>query len=193
MQRNVLHLIPSFHQGGSEQQAVQLVKLLTEDATYRIFVGTLEKSGVLLNEIEAAGFTDIPEFKLGSFYDANMLRQLAKCRKLIRDNNITVVQTHDFYTNIFGMAAAALARVPIRIAAKRETGMRTPRQMFIERRAFSLADSIVANSERVKEYLNESGRPGEENIGYLQRDRYRQIECAGRSGKASDRFRIARE
>jgi L-malate glycosyltransferase len=160
VQKNVLHLIPSFHQGGSEQQAVQLVKLLQAEGTYRVHVACLEKDGVLLSEIETAGFTDIPEFRLNSFYDANMVRQLKRCSEFIRDNKIEIVQTHDFYTNIFGMTAAALARVPVRIAAKRETGMRSSTQRFIERRAFGFAHSIVTNAERVKNYLVESGVPG---------------------------------
>lgn len=160
MQKSVLHLIPSFHQGGSEQQAVQLVKLLLADGTYRVHVACLEKKGVLLKEIESVGFKDIPEFRLNSFYDVNMVRQLRRCGKFIRDNKIDIVQTHDFYTNIFGMAVAAMARVPVRIAAKRETGMRSSTQRFIERRAFGLSHAIVANAERVKDYLVESGVPG---------------------------------
>ena len=160
MQKSVLHLIPSFHQGGSEQQAVQLVKLLQADGTYRVHVACLEKDGVLLDEIETAGFTDIPEFRLSSFYDANMVRQLKRCSKFIRDNKVEIIQTHDFYTNIFGMVAAAMARVPVRIAAKRETGLRSSTQRFTERRAFGLAHAVVANAERVKKYLIESGVPG---------------------------------
>ena len=157
MQKSVIHLIPSFHQGGSEQQAVQLVKLLKADGTYRVHVACLEKEGVLLNEIESAGLTDLREFRLNSFYDVNMVRQLRLCSKFIKDNKIEIVQTHDFYTNIFGMAAAAMARVPVRIAAKRETGMRSATQRFIERRAFGLAHSIVANAVKVKDYLVASG------------------------------------
>jgi glycosyltransferase involved in cell wall biosynthesis len=160
VQKSVLHLIPSFHQGGSEQQAVQLVKLLQADGTYCVHVACLEKEGVLLDEIETAGFTDIPEFRLNSFYDANTVRQLKRCSKFIRDNKIDIIQTHDFYTNIFGMTAAMLARVPVRIAAKRETGMRSLVQRFIERRAFGRAHAVVANAVRVKNYLIESGVQG---------------------------------
>ena len=159
MQTNVLHLIPSFHQGGSEQQGVQLVKLLHADGTHRVHVACLEMKGVLLTEIENIGFADIPEFRLNSFYDANMIRQLWRCRKFLLENNIDIVQTHDFYTNIFGMTAASIARVRVRIAAKRETGIRSNAQRFIERRAFGLADAIVVNAEGVRKYLVESGVP----------------------------------
>lgn len=188
MQKSVLHLIPSFHQGGSEQQAVQLVKLLQEDGTYRVHVACLEREGVLLHEIESPGFIDIPEFRLNSFYDANMVRQLRRCSKFIRDNEIEIVQTHDFYTNIFGMAAAALARVPVRIAAKRETGMRSSLQRFIERRAFGLSNAIVANAERVKKYLVESG-VFDGKISVI----YNGIDLQGLSVTGIDRGDILRE
>ena len=117
----------------------------------------LDREGVLRDEIERLGFNAVPEFPLTSFYDANMLRQLRRCAKFMRDNRIQIVQSHDFYTNVFGMGAGALAKVPVRIAAKRETAMRTPAQKFIERRAFNLAHAIVANADAVKNYLIESG------------------------------------
>lgn len=155
--KNVLQIIGSFHQGGSERQAVQLVRLLHEEGSCRIFVACLEREGVLRDEIERLGFNAVPEFPLTSFYDANILRQLRRCAKFMRDNRIEIVQSHDFYTNVFGMAASALAKIPVRIAAKRETGMRTRAQKFIECRAFNLAHAIVANADAVKNYLIESG------------------------------------
>lgn len=157
MKKNVLQIIGSFHQGGSERQAVQLIRLLSKEGSYRVFVACLSGEGVLRAEIEELGYSDIPEFPLVSFYDANMVRQLRRCAKFIRANNIEIVQTHDFYTNVFGMAAGALAKVPARIAAKRETGMRTAAQKFVERRAFNIAHAIVTNADAVKNYLIESG------------------------------------
>lgn len=157
MKKNVLQIIGSFHQGGSERQAVQLVRLLSREGSYRVFVACLSGEGVLRAEIEQLGISEISEFPLVSFYDANMARQLRRCAKFIGDNNIEIVQTHDFYTNVFGMAAGALAKVPARIAAKRETGMRTAAQKFVEKRAFNIAHAIVANADAVKNYLIESG------------------------------------
>jgi glycosyltransferase involved in cell wall biosynthesis len=111
----------------------------------------------LRGEIERLGFTEIPEFKLTSFYDANMIRQLSRFWKFLRENRIDIIQTHDFYTNVFGMIAAALARVPVRIAAKRETGTKTGAQRLIERRAYAFAQKIVANAGAVKNHLIETG------------------------------------
>lgn len=157
MKTKILQLIGSFHSGGSERQAVQLVRLLKEEKNCEVFIACLNKKGVLLKEIEQLGFTNFPEFPLTSFYDANFLRQLRNFAEYLRENKIDVIQTSDFYTNVFGMFAGRLAKTPVRIAAKRETGTKTGAQSFIERRAFSFADAIVVNAGAVKKHLIESG------------------------------------
>jgi L-malate glycosyltransferase len=158
MKKNVLQLIGSFHQGGSERQAVQLTRILHEDKTFNVFIGTLNKEGVLLDEVEKLGLLQIPEFKLSSFYDLNFIKQINRLAKFIKANNIEIVHTHDFYTNIFGMFASRYARVPMRIASKRETGgMRSNLQKVIEKQAFNQAHKIVVNAEAVKKYLISEG------------------------------------
>jgi glycosyltransferase involved in cell wall biosynthesis len=147
----------SFHQGGSEYQAVQLVKLLCQEGSYRIYIACLNGEGILRKQIEKLGFTDVPVFPLVSFYDRNMLQQVVRCSRYIHENNISILQTHDFYTNIFGIAAGSFSKVPIRIAAKRETGMRNKAQRFVERRAFNLSHAIVVNALEVRDYLIKSG------------------------------------
>jgi glycosyltransferase involved in cell wall biosynthesis len=159
VRKNVLQLIPSFHQGGSERQAVQLTRLLVDDGRYNIRLACLEKKGVLLDDSIGGRFDDIPEFPLTSFFDANMAKQLRRFVAWVKANKVDIVQTHDFYTNIFGVIGARFANVPVRIAAKRETGMRTDFQRFIERRAFSMTDVVVVNSEGVRKYLSGSGVP----------------------------------
>lgn len=155
MKKNVLQLVGSFHQGGSERQAVQLVRLLSEKGTYNIFLASLDNNGILRAEVEKLGFTGIPEFRLSSFYDLNFARQLRKFVRFLKENKIDIVHTHDFYTNVFGISAALLARVPVKIASKRETGgMRSKLQKTIENRIFKTADAILVNAEAVKNYLS---------------------------------------
>lgn len=152
--KKILHFTGSFHQGGSERQALQLASLLKADGEFEIFLAALDRSGNLLDEAVRNGFTDIGEYKLNSFYDRNFIRQLFKCRDFIRRNNIDIVHTHDFYTNVFGIAAAKLAGVKIKIASKRETdGMRSDAQKFLERQIFRLADKITVNAAAVEYYL----------------------------------------
>ncbi len=160
VKKRVLQFIGSFHQGGSERQAVALSRLLKSDGSFDILAATLNNEGSLAGDMADAGFADIPEFKLDSFYDANFVRQVRKCAGWMREQKIDIIHTHDFYTNVFGMAAATLARVPVRIAAKRETGMRSRSQRFVERVAFSRAHAVVANSIAVRSMLTGSGVPG---------------------------------
>ncbi len=164
MKRNVLELIGTFLQGGSERQAVQLSRLLHEEGSFRVFVGCLDAEGELRREVERLGIKEIPEFKLTSFYDLNFLRQAKRCAEFIKANEISVVHTHDFYTNIFGMVSSFLARVPVRVASKRETFSKSKNQMRIECQAFRLADKIVANAEAVKQFLVNTGVAGEKIV-----------------------------
>lgn len=154
MKKRVLQLIGSFHQGGSERQAVALASMLKKEGSFDVSIATMNREGVLLKDAETVAGGEIAEFPLTSFYDSNFLRQARRCAKYLRDNKIDVVHTHDFYTNVFGMVSAALARVPVRIASKRETrGMRSRAQEFVERLAFSRAHAIIANSESTRDYL----------------------------------------
>lgn len=155
---NVLQLTNSFHQGGSERQAVQLARLLKQSGCCEVYVACLDRNGALLDEALNLGLEEIPEFPLTSFYDRNALKQMRRFVDYVREHQIDVVQTHDFYSNVFGMAAAARARVPVRIASKRETGgMRTASQKYVERQAYRLAHAIVVNSEAVGQQLIQDG------------------------------------
>jgi glycosyltransferase involved in cell wall biosynthesis len=158
---NALQLIGSFHQGGSELQAVQLTRLLLESGRCNVFVVTLERDGVLLDEVNRLGFRNIPEFRLNSFYDLHAARQLWRFARYLRKHEIDVVHTHDFYTNIFGMAAAGLARVPVRIASRRESAVRPETQRFVERAAYRVAHAVVANCEDVRQQLIREGVPAQ--------------------------------
>jgi len=160
MKKTVLQFINSFHQGGSERQAVQLTRLLAGSNRYHLQVACLDRNGVLREEIERLGIEEIPEFPLTSFYDLNMLKQLRGFAALMRQRKVDVVHTHDFYTNVFGMMAARLARVPVRLASRRETGgMRTPSQLRVERGVYRFAHAITANAEAVRRQLIAEGVP----------------------------------
>ncbi|MEQ1920976.1 MAG: glycosyltransferase family 4 protein [Pyrinomonadaceae bacterium] len=158
MKKRILQFIGSFHQGGSERQATALSCALKAEGTHDIFVATLNNEGVLRATMETAGFTDIPEFPLTSFFNANFVRQVRSCSAYLKDHKIDLVHTHDFYTNVFGMAAASLAGVKAKVASKRETGgMRSPSQEFVEKLAFGRTDAIVANSAAVRDHLTARG------------------------------------
>lgn len=158
MKPNVLFIIDSFEQGGSERQALQLLRQLHASGKCRVYLNCLQNRGSLRAEADELGIGEINEYPLTSFYDLNFTRQLRRLRRFIKDNEIGVVHTHCFYTNIFGMTGAFLAGVPARVTSKGETdGFRTPMQKRAERVAFRLANRVIANCLVVQNQLIKEG------------------------------------
>lgn len=164
MRPKVLHLTNNFIGAGSERQAVLLTRMLHESGRYDVFMACLSREGKLYDEMKSLGLGggEIPIYPLTSFYNLNAMKQLMRFVNFLKSNKIDILQTHCFYTNIFGMAAAALAGVSVRIAAKRETHFnRSSRQLQLERLVYKSAQAIVANAEAVRKYLISQGVEGE--------------------------------
>ena len=158
MKPNVLQLVGSFYQGGSERQAIQLTELLRSSDQYDVHLACLSPAGSLRERAEKLGFKEIPAFPLTSFYDFNAITQLRRLVSYLHSNSIDIVQSHDFYTNVFGMIGGAIAGTKVRIAARRETsGLRTVSQQKAEKLAYRLAHAIVANADAVRRKLIQEG------------------------------------
>jgi len=154
----VLHLIDSFNQGGSESQAVQLVRLLRGIGRYRILMACLNRDGPLRAEIDCLDLGEIPEYKLTSLYNVRALRQLRRFTAHLKRQQVDILHTHDFYTNVFGMWAGAVTGVPVRIAARREsTEIRSNTRRALERASYRVASRVLANCEEVRRQLTEEG------------------------------------
>jgi len=158
MKPNVLFIIDSFEQGGSERQALQLLRQLHESGRVRVRLACLQDRGSLKAEAEQLGIGEIHEYPLTSFYDLNFAKQIQRVVSYIKANEIDVVHTHCFYTNIFGMTGGFLAGVPARITSKGETdGFRTRMQKRAERMSFRLAHRVIANCLVVQNMLIREG------------------------------------
>ena len=158
MKPNVLFIIDSFEQGGSERQAMQLLTQLHASGKCRVHLACLQNRGSLRGEADQLGIGEIHEYALNSFYDLNFARQLRRLIHFIRTNEIDVVHTHCFYTNIFGMFGGFLAGVRARVTSKGETdGFRTPLQKRAERLAFRLSHRVIANCLVVQNQLVREG------------------------------------
>ena len=154
MKPAVLQLIDSFNQGGSERQALQLTRLLVESGRFKVHLACLSPEGVLRDSINDLDLGEIPSFPLNSFTDRNAVRQLRRFVRWLKSSRIDILHTHDFYTNVFGMAGGGIARLPVRVASMRETaGMRSAAQKQVQRVAYSMAHHVVANSNAVREKL----------------------------------------
>ena len=84
MKPNVLFIVDSFEQGGSERQALQLLRQLHESGQCNVHLAVLQDRGSLRAEAEAMGIGEIHEYPLTSFYDLNFLKQLRRLRRYIK-------------------------------------------------------------------------------------------------------------
>src|SRR5215211_429072 len=161
---NVLQIGHGFIEGGSERQMIQMAKLLHESGQYQVHLASLTTGGILRPEVERLQIP-VVDFPLTSFYDANMVRQTRKFVSYVKQHQIKIVHSHDFYSNIFAMSVSTLAGIHGRIASKRETtGTRTPAQTTVERYAFRLAHAVVANAPAVKDHLIQHGVSSEKVV-----------------------------
>ena len=156
---NVLHLIGSFETGGSETQAVQLAKLQQAHGC-NVHIACIDRRGPLLEKAEAVVSGEIPDFPLRSFYHPHTAVQITRFARLLKQRRIDVLHTHDFYTNLFGLFAGAVAGVRARVGSRRETfGFRSPAQKRVERWAYNFAHAVVCNSIAVQRQLVLEGVP----------------------------------
>jgi glycosyltransferase involved in cell wall biosynthesis len=73
---------------------------------------------------------------------------------------VAVVHTTELYSNIFGLPAAALASVPVRVANRREINPdKSPAQIAAQRAAYACAHKVVANSRAAADRLAAEGVP----------------------------------
>lgn len=157
---NVLLLVDSFEVGGAETQMLLLARLLATSGRYNVHFACFKRTGPLLDQAAQLGITDIPEFPLTSFYNWNGVMQMRRFVRFLRQKEISVVHTEGFYTNVFGLIGAALARVPARVGFRGSVGgWLTPRQERLERIAFRFASVVQTNAEAVKTFLVSQGVP----------------------------------
>lgn len=152
----VLHLITSFEIGGTERQAVELLKRLNRER-YDVRLAVLRNEGPFYSEIQAQ-FPDVPEFPLTSFYNANALKQLARLRRLLLGEKTDILHAHDFYSSFLGAAAARLCGVRV-IACQRHLKLSDRRAHRAGTRLIHrLAHRILVNSEAIRDHI--IGRDG---------------------------------
>jgi L-malate glycosyltransferase len=155
---DVVFMLNSFDVGGTERQMVELVKRL-DPTRFRAHVGCFHARGPLLAELP----TDVPvrEFPVHGFGRPGAIGQFFAFASWCRHIGAELVHTCDLYANIFGLPAAALAGVPVRVANRREilTGDKTPTQLRAQQLAYRAAHAVVANSAAARDQLEREHVP----------------------------------
>lgn len=103
--------------GGVQKRLRALLPLLTEH--YEVHVVTYKDKGVFFEELADHGVHTHFLPRKGHWNPAAIWR----LAKLFRKHRADIVHTHSFGGNIFGILAAALARVPVRIGQVHSRGL----------------------------------------------------------------------
>jgi len=148
-------VLNSFDPGGTERQMTELLTRLDRQ-TFEVHVACLSRSGLLWPRVESVA-ASVEEFPIRGLLNSRSGRQALRFAQWCRQRRFDVVHTCDFYSNVFALPPAALARVPVRIANRREVFIpgRTPAHQRLERLAYRTAHRIVANSRAAAARLYE--------------------------------------
>ena len=150
----VLLFIESLELGGSERQCLELAHRLSRRG-YSVTVGCLRASGPL-RAVFAESHLPLVEFPVKSLLRPNALVQMARFVVYLRKNRFHAVHTNDLYSNLFGIPAAHLARVPVIVSSQRDLShwwWYTPVRRKFLRLLQSSSDWILVNSEAIRRDL----------------------------------------
>jgi L-malate glycosyltransferase len=117
--RKVFYLLDSLNVGGTETQAVELARRL-DPAKYEVTLGCLRARGPLLARLERSSVSVAEFYPKGGLDSARGIYQLLRLAIFLRRGRFAVVHTHDMWSNLMGVPAAYMARVPVIISSQRD-------------------------------------------------------------------------
>jgi L-malate glycosyltransferase len=152
-------VLTSFDPGGTEGQTTELIARL-DRTRFAVHVACFRREGLWLRRAEQAA-SEVTEFRLRSFQSPSTASQLIRFARWCRRNRLAVVHACDFYANVFGLAGAALAGVPLRIGSRRDLVLpgRGRAKHTLQRFAYRAAHTVVANSHAAAAQLRREDVP----------------------------------
>jgi L-malate glycosyltransferase len=152
----ILKFLSFFAVGGTERQFVNLIKRLDPDR-FELHLACFRRFGAFLPEVEAGGWP-LQTFQIERMVSYNTCRRQLQFARYLCKHGIQVVHTYGWYANVFGIPAARLAGVPVRIASIRDMGAHiTDNQLKVQRMVCRMATSVLVNSEAIQKWLVSDG------------------------------------
>ena len=154
----VLLMIDDLCLGGAERQLVELAKGLDKER-FRVLVMTLYPGQPLEREVEGQEGIRLLSLNRRGKFDFGILAPLVH---LLRRERIHVIQPFLSPATFFGLTAALLARVPVRVVTercgvRRDTKLGENLYRFAEDRLTRFAEVAVANSQSGAHFLASRG------------------------------------
>jgi glycosyltransferase involved in cell wall biosynthesis len=148
----VAHVIDSLNLGGTETQCVALVRgLAGRGIDNRVVHG---RPGPLRDLLEIP-HVSVTALLCQGFFRPGFVRYVHRLARELAAWRADVVQTYGFYTNLPGLIAARVARVPVRVAGKRGYDPHlSATQRLVDRLGRRLADATVVNAQALRAWLH---------------------------------------
>ena len=163
----VLLIGDSLALGGTEGQFVETACGL-KNAGWDVHVACLRAEGPLRAMLDAVGLAP-RSCGPGSFRSPRALLAVLRLARYLTRHRIRLVHAFDFYSNLLGVPAARLARVPVIIASQRDLGdLRPPLQHRLHRAILRLADLVVVNTPVIAERLTRDGTVASDRLVVIQ-------------------------
>jgi glycosyltransferase involved in cell wall biosynthesis len=151
----VFFLVDSLELGGTESQAVALALGLRQ-LRYAVTVGCLRARGPLLPPLQEAQVPVIEFHPPGGLDSIRGLYQLLRLAWFLRRGGFDIVHTHDLWSNLMGVPAALIARVPVIISSQRDLShlpWYRPWRRRLLRSVQGLCDILVTNASAIRDQL----------------------------------------
>lgn len=153
--RRVFFLLDSLHVGGTETQAVELARRL-DPTRYQVTLGCLRVRGPLLERLRGSAVSVMECYPSGGVDSLSGVYQILRIARFLHRGSFHVVHTHDLWSNLLGVPAGRLARVPVVISSRRDLGhlaWYTPRRRRILYHLQRLSSAVLVNSAHIRDQL----------------------------------------
>ena len=142
----IVIFLNNFEPGGTERQMSELICRL-DSSRFEVHVACLSRRGALHDRV-AASAASVTAYPISTLKSARTAAQALGFARWCRTAGIALVHTCDFYSNVFALPAATLARIPVRIGSRRDVSIpeRTAGQQQLQRFAYRCAHRVVTNA-----------------------------------------------
>lgn len=180
----VLQFLTFFYIGGTERQVMNLTTGLDPER-FDLHMGCLGKVGEFLAEAVSRNIP-VSEYKIQTLHGPGSWYARFNFARYLHRHSIEVAHSYGFYSNLFAIPAARLARVPLVVASIRDCGETlTPMQKHAQKIFCGMADCILANAEGVRRWLVHEGYPARK-IHVIRNGIVSQAMSASASGRPKD-------
>ena len=115
----VFYFVDSFEIGGTETQAVELALRMSQGG-HAVTMGALQAKGPLLDRLRGSAVAVEQFYPRGGLDSTRGLLEVLRLSRYLRRHRFDVVHTHDLWSNLMGVVAAKLARVPAIVSSQRD-------------------------------------------------------------------------